>query len=139
MFYISLLSILKFCHQYFANILIRSQVISEKPVFGGNIEFLRPNRKQTFRTFIFYKSLLSILKICHQYFANISISSQVIGENSVFGGHFVYLRPYRKQNFRTYIFYKSLPSIFKICHQYFENISISSQVIGEKPVFGSHF
>ena len=67
------------------------------------------------------------------------MSSQVIGEKPVFGGNFEFLRPFWKKKFRTYIFYKSLPSISTICRLNSENISISSQVIGEKPVFGGHF
>ena len=55
----------KMCCYKFENIPISSRVIGEKLGFSGHFEFLRPKRKSIFRTYIFYLSLLSNLKICH--------------------------------------------------------------------------
>ena len=122
---------MKICHWKFENISIISQVICEKTGFGGYFEFLRPYRKLNFRTYIFYKSLPSILKIYHLNFGNISISSQVIGEKPVFGDHFEFLRPNQKYNFKIKAAVPYSRTNLIICRLNFKNISISSQVSGE--------
>ena len=75
----------------FENISITSQVIGEKPVFGGNFELLYQTGSRVFGPIFFTNRYYQIVTI-----ENISISSQVIGEKPVFGGHFEFLRPNRK-------------------------------------------
>ena len=78
-----------------------------------------------------------------KYVVNILKISQLVLElwakNLFWTAILSFSRWYRKLNFLTFIFCKSLQSNLKICHRSFENISISSRVISKNPVFGGHF
>ena len=78
------------------NLFISSRVIQENVVFGSHFEFSRANRKEILRTNIFHMCMLSIVIICRWNFENLFISSRVIQENVVFGGHFEFFWPNRK-------------------------------------------
>ena len=88
MFCMCMQSIVNICRWNFENLFICSRVIQENVVFGGHFEFSRANRKQILRTKIFHMCMLSIVIICRWNFENLFISSRVIQENVVFGGHF---------------------------------------------------
>ena len=127
------------CRQNFEILFIISRVIQENVVFGGHFEFSRANRKQILRTKIFHMCMLSIVIICRWNFENLFISSRVIQENVVLGGHFEFYRANRKWILRPNIFHMCMPSIVNICRWNFENLSISSRVIQENVVFIGHF
>ena len=79
------------------------------------------------------------MNVCRWHFENRSISSRVIQENVVFGGHFEFSRANRKQILRTKIFHMCMLSIVIICRWNFENLFISSRVIQENVVLGGRF
>ena len=60
----------------------------KKMVFGGHFEFLWQNRKKIFSKSYIWQTTTNEPGILPENFENVSISTRVIGENPVFGGHF---------------------------------------------------